>query len=113
VWVFFDGGFVSIVDDLDSPKLLIRARDRDDLVAFCNVGTRRRRMPPIEETPANDYRFRVRLTRRAVGSILATIAFDIDYPNFKERIHVNQGVDRARIYSGVWREAARIDSRHR
>lgn len=111
MWVFFDGGFVSIVEDQQSGEdlLLVRARSKEDLIAFCRAAGSK---PGIIRTDGSDYRYRVRVPRRTVRRALTRIAEDICYPNFKDRVHVKQGTERARIYADIWQAALPIDERH-
>lgn len=112
MWVFFEGGFVSIVEDRQSGEdlLLVRARSKDDLIAFCRAAGAK---PGIIRTDGSDYRYRVRVPRRTVRRALTRIAEDISYSNFKDRVHVKQGPERAGIYARIWQDALPIDERHR
>jgi hypothetical protein len=102
MWILFDGGFVSIVHkDCPPGSLLVRARVRKDLVAFITMG-RPGPMPKIVRLPEADYRFRAVVPRPIVKRSLAAIADAVDYPNFKDRVHESQGIERARVYSNVW-----------
>lgn len=113
MWVFFEGGFVSIVEDTQAPDgdtLLVRARARDDVLAFCRFAQAR---PGVISTPQSDYRYRARLPRAAVARGCAAIAMGVRYPNFKSRVAATQGVERAHVYSDVWAAALPIDERYR
>lgn len=124
MWLFFDGGFVSIVEFRvpgawtpkrgDGPPvgdLLVRARARADLEKFCKIAMAHK--VPIEETLANDYRFRARLARVAVLRAMTFLVEELDYPNFKSRVYETQGAERAGIYGDVWHECQHIDDRYR
>lgn len=112
MWVFFDGGFVSIVRFRGSAsELLVRARAKEDLEAFCNLGRAGLIQSAIVETPDNDYRFRTRLASAAVGRALARIATKIEYPNFKDHVAAVQGKDRAMVYGRVWATCLALDER--
>src|SRR5262245_34960868 len=110
MWLYFDGGFVSIVEDRRTKDLLVRARDRTDLQTFrdlCGISKR------IIETPMNDYRFRFRATSVEVTQGVAAVVARINYPNFKGRVAERQGHERARIYAAVWDSTNFIDHRRR
>lgn len=111
MWVFFEGGFLSIVEDTTTGQLLVRARARDDLLRFCELCGRTR--PGIISTPRNDYRFRVRMSREQAVRGLTAIVKAIEYPNFKSRVAKTLGVERAHVFSDVWAAALPIDERYR
>jgi hypothetical protein len=114
MWLFFDGGFVSIVEDtqsLSSPRaLLVRARAKVDLENFLGMARSR---AAISTTPANDYRFRASVTRKEVAAAIALIATRIDYSNFKDQVRESQGIERAHIYGEIWAAGLQIDDRRR
>lgn len=108
MWVFFDGGFVSIVQFKGTDELLVRARVRTDLETFVKLTGHAMASKAITETPNNDYRFRMRIARVAVGRALAKIATAINYPNFKDQVKETQGQDRANIYHDVWADVLQL-----
>lgn len=61
-------------------------------------------MPKIVQLPRADYRYRTVVARSVVARALARVVDDVDYPNFKDRVHESQGMERALIYSNVWTE---------
>ncbi|MEJ7785702.1 MAG: hypothetical protein WKF96_12930 [Solirubrobacteraceae bacterium] len=54
------------------------------------------------ETPAADYRFRVRVAKADWAEYLATRASAIDYDNFKSAVATRQGAMRSAVYGEVW-----------
>jgi hypothetical protein len=99
MWLFTPTGFLSIVVDRDEPgRLLVRARARADLDAFCA----RTGSGPVLETPDRDYRFRVCVTADVVADDVAAQARAIDYGNFKAAVAERQGRERADVYERVW-----------
>lgn len=112
MWLYFDGGFVSIVEDQETGDLLVRARAKEDLERFivmCDC----QQNPRVRATPVNDYRYRVTMKRAEVVKGLTCAANLITYPNFKDQIAKKQGSERAHIYGQIWRESLQIDERRR
>jgi hypothetical protein len=100
MWLFTSIGFFAVVAHRDDPDtLLVRARSRDDLEAL-----RDRHLPALEihEHAGADYRWRATVTRTEWGRVAATLATEIDYPNFKSAVAARQGPDRAELYHDVW-----------
>lgn len=111
MWLFFDGGFVSIVANIrNDNELLVRARDRADLQAFLKLGGSVMATRVIDVTPERDYRYRVSLARPFVAQVIARAAASVDYSNFKERAHERHGHERAHIYGRIWSDALAIDT---
>ncbi|MBA3420500.1 MAG: hypothetical protein H0U12_01150 [Thermoleophilaceae bacterium] len=54
------------------------------------------------ETPAADYRFRVRVAKTDWVGYIADCACAIDYDNFKSAVAARQGPARASVYGEVW-----------
>lgn len=103
MWIFTSFGFFSIVADRNDPRyLIVRARARADLEAFGGRLGIRPNALAIRTTPEADYPFRLRAWRRTVGTVLESIALDVDYPNFKAEVARAQGDDRAHMYHEVW-----------
>lgn len=75
--------FLSIVEDRDSDgkNLLIRARRARDL----------NRLGFLEDeilvTPDRDYKYRVSVPREIAENVIGGVVRDINYPNFKQRVH--------------------------
>jgi len=96
VWLATVEGFYSVVQDIESGKLLVRARVRNDL----------KRLPGLKAkiiyTPLADYPYRVVLGRKVFEKMVVTMLTRINYPNFKDRIKEKQGANRAGIYTRVW-----------
>jgi hypothetical protein len=98
MWLMTTDGFFSAVEDRDDEGVLfVRARVRADAenLAAAVGGT-------VLETPAADYRFRVRMTKADWALYVAACATGIDYDNFKNAVATRQGPARARVYGEVW-----------
>lgn len=93
MWIFLKDAFLSIVDkDVDDDSLLVRARVAGDIERVF-PGAK------VTESPRNDYRYRAKVRRKAVGEALAAAVESIDYPNFKATVKED---DRHDAYLGVW-----------
>lgn len=100
MWIFTKQGFFSVVQDFRDPSvLLVRARDRADLERLAEG---LRAPPEILVTAQGDYPFRVFLSRRDFASLLASLAADIDYTNFKAAVGESAGLARSGLYAKVW-----------
>jgi hypothetical protein len=99
MWIFTTSGFLSVVQHHNrAGDLLVRARVRADLVAFCDATG----APAPTETPKRDYRWRTVVPATTFATYLADEAQAIDYGNFKNAVADRQGYARADRYYGVW-----------
>ncbi len=99
MWLVTTQGFYSAVAHRTSDEhVLVRARTREDIEAL------RRQIPEIEpfEDLDADYRHRAVVTRAEWVSAVAQFASEIDYGNFKSAVAVEQGHERAAVYSRLW-----------
>lgn len=108
MWIYTRFGFYSIVAIKGSDdRLAIRSRSKEDLInlierfelldageSFLTSG--------IIETTNSDYRFRIFVSRAVLKKLMAGIAEDIDYPNFKNEVEAKQGLKRYLIYEMIW-----------
>ncbi|SRR5579885_3584294 len=102
MWVFTTRGFFSAVEDTNSYKpgrVLVRGRvkkDMDNLRALAHdLGFDTH----LEETPDRDYRYRVRMKKSVWAKLMARMAEEIDYPNFKKTVTDER---RHEAYMQVW-----------
>jgi hypothetical protein len=99
MWVFTTRGFFSVVAHRDDPDLvLVRARVQDDLLALRDLA------PGIAPwlDPSADYAWRAEMPRDEWSRVIAALANEIDYGNFKDAVAAWQGYERARLYTEVW-----------
>ena len=102
MWIFCKHGYFSAVAHNAKPDtILLRARFKGDLERL------RDRFPDfvgsetaVKATPDADYAYRMELPKSAWAEIVAAVANDIDYPNFKSRVH--DGTVRDDAYMGCW-----------
>ena len=100
MWMFCKSGFFSAVLDRDDPdRMLVRARFEGDLERLLSD------MPDgasvqVMRTPDADYPFRAFIRKSDWETAVLAEAEDIDYTNFKNRVHDGTGRDAA--YMAVW-----------
>jgi hypothetical protein len=100
MWLFTKTGYFSVVQDWgDRDTLHIRARFREDLERL------KKGYAPglaIHHTPRADYAYRGTLTRKQFVVVVAALAANVDYPNFKDKVTEEQGRERHNLYMDVW-----------
>lgn len=93
MWICHNQAFLSIVHKDCSPDhLMVRARVKGHIEKIFPKAK-------VRQTLGNDYQFRAVVSRIDVANALAEIAFDIDYPNFKDSV-ANDALHGA--YNRVW-----------
>lgn len=110
MWIMTTRGFYSAVqkkEDVASGMVTVRARSKADIEALADL------LPngvvPYQERFASDYPWRFRVTAAQWAGIVASLALDIDYSNFKDRVKsMNPG--RAGLYSRLWSILLGIES---
>ena len=107
MWVFTDTGFISAVAHYDNPDtIVVRARDKaslDSIAALADVA--------ITSTPYNDYPHRVHVSRRIFQQWLTTAVADMEYTNFKNRVHETRGDRYYHALTGVWSTMHEVEER--
>lgn len=102
MWIHSKLGFFSAVADYDrAGYVLVRARFEEDIRGLCSLvreidGTE----PTPKKTPARDYLWRISIGNITWGRVLARLAEEIEYTNFKGAIHGDPVRDRA--YLRCW-----------
>ena len=98
MWIFTETGFVSAIADARDPKMIVvRSREReslDGIAALADVA--------IQSTPLRDYPFRVHVPRAVLKQLLSTQVDDLDYTNFKNRVHDVRGESFHDALTAVW-----------
>ena len=100
MWLATQHGYFSIVRKHGEPGLTVRARVAGDLDAL-----REHFLPELSPTIAGagtDYPFRGTCSAAAFAAAMASLAEDIDYANFKQRVGQVQGAGRSGIYGQAW-----------
>lgn len=91
MWIFTTIGFLSAVEDRQTPgNMLVRFRDPGHAAAFvaaAYAGRSGRRAQIRETPPPADYRWKVSITRHRFVETIAALADGIDYNNFKSACH--------------------------
>jgi len=106
MWVMFEDGFVSAVQDRDDAAILrIRSRDRRSLDIMLDklrlVGQDVEGLEPIT-AEGTDYRWRVIMPRELFGIFLLEVADEISYPNFKDQVTRTRGKKWHDAFMNVW-----------
>lgn len=110
MWIFTEQAYVSIVRHRrDRDLLLVRARDRESLVRFCESAGLDE--ATIEENVAADYRFRVACSDRELADFMEATVHDLDYDNFKNRVASTRGWAWHDILLGIWRMTRNLPDR--
>jgi hypothetical protein len=109
MWVFTDTGFISAVAHYDdSDTIVVRARDMaslDGIAALADVA--------IQTTPYNDYPFRVHVSRPIFQEWLCAAVTDMEYTNFKNRVHETRGERFHDALSDVWSTMHDVEDRRK
>lgn len=109
MWLLTPIGFFSVVqkpDDIQAQTLTVRARVRSDLEALKT--TYLPELGQIQESAANDYRFRAIASQAALVQAMARLVQGLDYSNFKDEVARRQGHARADLYHEVWSALYRL-----
>jgi hypothetical protein len=81
MWLCFNDGFLSVVNDKKDPtKLVVRARRKQALLAVCGEDVE------VSESAGSDYRWRTFVDRKSFSELVATRIEKIDYSNFKNSV---------------------------
>ena len=107
MWLLTTRGFYSVVADRDDASLvLVRSRVEDDLLALRDLA------PGIDpwHDPDADYPWRAVVPRDEWAAVVAALAAEIDYDNFKGAVAARQGHERAWVYAGVWSELRALET---
>jgi hypothetical protein len=103
MWVFDTRGFYSVVQNRDDPTtVLVRCRDREDAQRLADWLSEDDLPIEVHHTPDADYAYRMVVPRLLFGNYLMSAVMDLDYGNFKDRVHEVQGQARADVYLDVW-----------
>jgi len=113
MWVMFEGGFVSAVQDRDDHGILrVRARDQRSLTTMLDIiklsGHDTGDLKPVTSA-GTDYRWRVLLPRELFGVFLAQVSDDISYGNFKDQATKTRGKKWHDAFMDVWVAMLAVD----
>ena len=102
MWLHSQLGFFSAVRDLERPgHLVVRARFEEDIRALARlVEEIAGKAPKVERTPKRHYLWRVSIGNITWGKVLARLAEQISYSNFKGTV-CGDAV-RERAYHRCW-----------
>jgi hypothetical protein len=103
MWLFSQEGFVSAVKHKWMPgHLMVRARYEKDIKELAKRLEQHGCKATCKETTDADYRWRLTCTKKAYKAVMCDMVDDLDYTNFKDRIHEEGDKDRDHAYMGVW-----------
>lgn len=122
MWIFTKHGFFSAVcarrgtgghgQPVDPGRIMVRARDRRHLEELKSRFPAQLGSCEIVATPEADYACRLFVGKPAWAQVLAALAEETDYDNFKSEVARHQG-PRGRAYEealhDVWAVARRLD----
>ena len=98
MWIFTQTGFISAVRHYSQPQMIVvRARDRESLEVLASATG-----VAVEQTPINDYPYRVHVTQEDFSGWLQHCINTLDYTNFKDRVHDIRGDNFASTLMSVW-----------
>ncbi len=105
MWIFTKYGFFSAVcarqgageysQPVDPDRMMVRARLRGHLEALITRFPELLENCAIKETSSTDYAFRFFVEKPAWSQVLAALAEDVDYDNFKSAVARHQGASGA------------------
>lgn len=103
MWVFTKYGFFSAVcarkgngqyeQPVDPDRIMVRARLHSHLDALLKRFPERLDGIGIQTFPGTDYAFRIFVAKPAWSDVLAALAAETDYDNFKASVALHQGKD--------------------
>lgn len=109
MWVFTDTGFISaVVHHGDSNVIIVRARESESLDGIAALTD-----TSLLSTPDRDYPWRAHVPRELFQRWLTAAAADMQYGNFKNRIHETRGEEFYAALSQVWEVMHDIEERGR
>lgn len=98
MWMFTETGFISVVRKGPNPsELSVRSRDRKSLQPLAELAS-----VEIIKTPNADYPYRLFVDEQVFSKWVAEQALNINYENFKARVHETRGHVYANELSRVW-----------
>lgn len=104
MWAFTKLGFFSVVEDNENRALVkVRARVKEDIKSLREYarakGIKNLR---LQQTPEADYRWRMSMVKKDWAKIVAMLALEISYGNFKNEVLTDHQAPRGRAYMDVW-----------
>jgi hypothetical protein len=101
MWIFSKHGFFSAVcaregsgghgNPVDPTRIMVRARVQSHLEALQSRFPELLGASEIKQFPGTDYAFRVFISKALWQSVLAALAEEIDYDNFKSEVARHRG----------------------
>jgi hypothetical protein len=103
-------GFFSVVRDRQTKgRVLVRARAKADIMNLYRRFSRRFKMTPPRSDETRDYRWRISMRKKDWVKIVARLASEIDYTNFKDEVHKRSDqANKHSAYLSVWSALLRV-----
>ena len=110
MWLATEHGFFSAV--FKEGQMHVRARmrkDLDNLIQLVWGRNKRLARPTIEVWPEADYRYRIRITQEQFVKAMSVLGADVNYDNFKSRIHgLHDQREKYPAYGQLWANLHRL-----
>ena len=98
MWLFTETGFISTVRHYgEKEQLVVRSRDSESLASLSKFSG-----IEIQKTPFNDYPYRLHVEESVFSLWLSRQLQQLDYTNFKSRVHDTRGHEFADALMSVW-----------
>ena len=98
MWLFTETGFISTVRHYsEKEQLVVRSRDGESLASLSKFSG-----IEIQKTPFNDYPYRLHVEESVFSLWLSRQLQQLDYTNFKNRVHDVRGDEFASALLSVW-----------
>ena len=108
MWIFTQEGYISVVDNNDSPgNLTVRARDKQSLELLASLTG-----AELVELRGRDYEYRIYVTRDQLTDYMAMHIQHLDYSNFKNRIWATRGDTYHDACSDVWGAMLQVSDKY-
>ena len=110
MWIFTVIGCFSVVRDREKRGgVLVRARAKADIYNLYRKFSKKHRMTPPRSDESRDYRWRLSMRRADWVKIVARLANEIDYTNFKDEVHKRSDqANKHSAYLSVWSALLRV-----
>ena len=96
----------SLLDQLAGPVIVVRSRHQATLSDLAALLPTTRTIPVLESPQGWDYEWRMYLTATEWGAVMAAIAMDLDYRNFKSWHHDHRP-EHYKLAYAIWDAACR------
>jgi hypothetical protein len=103
MWLYTDQGAVSVVKHRTKEEVIVRSRDKETLEALCPG-----HYAMIIATSANDYPFRIFMSKDDWAEYLTDYVADMEYFNFKDHVKTTRP-DMLRPYYEIYNATLELE----